>query len=276
MKKILFMAAMIACTGIYAQDKKTSILLNPNQVITINSQSTQKANMGMGMETNSNNTTVVESKVTALGKDNYTIHSKIKRMVIEADMMGNHSSFDSDKKEDLESDMGKAIAPLLEEDMVATLDKNSGEWKAEKKAEENKEENPLEEMMTAISGSSPQGLSGGIYFQLPADFKVGTTWSESKSVKDIKSTTNYTVKSVTDNIVVVGYTSTMVGTTQTEMQGMQVDVDIDSKSSGEITVDSKTSLVKKKSSKDDINSTLNMGGQSMPITTSVETTTSFQ
>jgi len=276
MKKLLFMAALFACTGIYAQDKKTSIVLNPNQVITINSQSTQKANMGMGMETNSNNTTVVESKVTATGKDNYTISSKVKRMVIEADMMGNHSSFDSDKKEDLESDMGKAIAPLLEEEMIATLDKNTGEWKNEQKAEENKEENPLEEMMTAISGSSPQGLSGGIYFQLPAYFKEGAAWSETKTVKDVKSTTNYTIKTITDNIVVVGYNSTMVGTTQTEMQGMQVDVDIDSKSTGEITVDGKTSLVKKKSSKDDINSTLNMGGQTMPITSSVETTTTIQ
>jgi len=130
--------------------------------------------------------------------------------------------------------------------------------------------------MTAISGSSPQGLSGGIYFQLPADFKEGAAWSETKTVKDVKSTTNYTIKTITDNIVVVGYNSTMVGTTQTEMQGMQVDVDIDSKSTGEITVDGKTSLVKKKSSKDDINSTLNMGGQTMPITSSVETTTTIQ
>jgi hypothetical protein len=61
----------------------------------------------------------------------------------------------------------------------------------------------------------------------------------------------------------------MDGTSSVEAQGMQMDLTVSAKSEGLVIVDTKTSLVKKRTSVTDVTGSIETMGQSMPMTSKV-------
>lgn len=277
MKAALLLLASIACTfSSLAQKNDGKVVLTKGQKIIIKTSSTQDADMGMGMEmknfsSSQNNLVVLDADDTS-----YSITNTLTGLKISMDMMGQTTSYDSDKKEDSASEIGKSIPNLNIPDTV-TMNKYSRAVNARKRAEpvSTEDTNPLENMFQAFNNNKETVVSEA-FFLIPKGKKVGDKWSDSSSTKDTKSYKEYVLQSIDNGIATILENSKIENNTQTEIQGMQVTVSMSAKSTIEIKVDSNTGLVNKRETKTDLAGNLEMMGQSVPVTGKGTITTTYE
>jgi len=151
------------------------------------------------------------------------------------------------------------------------IDNNTGKVTTEKKADTTstaKNDNPLEGIMNmTVSNENNGALAESIIFVLPTYKKAGDSWQDSSEVKnDARIYKTYTLKSVQDGMATLGLISKSNGKTTTEAQGMQIDLMMDIKSDAELLVDTKTSIIKKITRTINIDGSMEVMGQSLPIT----------
>ncbi len=84
-----------------------------------------------------------------------------------------------------------------------------------------------------------------------------------------------TVKKIENNIAYIDLDGTKSGTTTMEMMGSQIDMILNGKITGSMTVNTKTRLTQKQEMQTDITSSMDVGGQTMNMTTKGKTTISF-
>ncbi|MFT3981399.1 MAG: DUF6263 family protein [Ferruginibacter sp.] len=268
MKKIVFFLTLTA-TGFAASAQ--TVKLKKGQVVTITSATSQDIDMGMGgqMTSNSKSTSVLEIKNT--DKSNYQAVTKLSKLSMTMDAMGQSQSFDSEKPEDLQSEIGKAVGDKIGKEANVTIDNTTGKVTAEKAATEDtdkKEDDPMSGLMNMFGNTDNTAATAeSIIFILPAAKKAGDTWQDSSEVKNnSKIYKTYTLKSLQDGIATIALSSKSKGSFSTEAQGMQMDIALDTKSEGEMIVDTKTSLLKKINRTVNVEGTLEVMGQSVPIT----------
>lgn len=266
MKKILLSLTLFA--GIAANAQK--ITLTKGQQITISTSTLQDIDMtGMGMQMKNNTTTTSILEVKGDDKENYTTSFKVSKMNLTMDMMGQQQSYDSDKPEDKDSEMGKALSDKIGKEVAVLINKNTGKASLENKTEVSPEKkataNPLDGMMEGFSSVEEDASVETIFFLIPAGKKTGDTWMDSSSNNGMKEVKTYTLKSINGGIASIGLFATMQGNSTMESQGMQMDITLSAKTEGEILVDSKSSLVKKRSSVMDLTGSIDVMGQSVPI-----------
>jgi phage-related protein len=75
----------------------------------------------------------------------------------------------------------------------------------------------------------------------------------------------YSIKSIEKDIATVTVIGSVTGDGVTEMQGTSISFHIETKSTGEIIVDMKKGLVNKNTNDVDMTATMDVMGQSMPI-----------
>ena len=269
MKHILLLLSVCIIGAANAQNIK----LKKGQVITINTTTTQELDMGMAgqMSNNSKSTSVMEVKDA--DKTNYFTTSRLKKISLSVDGMGQQQSFDSDKPEDRNSEMGKSLGDAVDKEVKITVDNSTGKITTEKKEEDDKkeEENPLAGLMSMFGDANKDGaLVDVVFFVLPQGKKVGDTWNDSTEVKGTsKVFKTYTLKELNGDVAKVALATKMTGSTSTEAQGTQIDVSINSKSEGEILLNPKTSIVKKINKTTNIDGMMEVMGQSMPLSSKV-------
>ncbi|HSN62257.1 MAG TPA: DUF6263 family protein [Ferruginibacter sp.] len=267
MKKILLSLTLFAGIAVNAQ----KITLTKGQQITISTSTLQDIDMtGMGMQMKNNTTTTSILEVKGDDKENYTTSFKVSKMNLTMDMMGRQQSYDSDKPEDKDSEMGKAVADKIGKEVAVLINKKTGKASLENKTgvspEKKADTNPLMDGMMDAFGSAEEDASvETIFFLIPAGKKAGDTWMDSSSNKGMKEVKTYTFKSINDGIANIAMFATMQGNSTMETQGMQMDITLSAKTEGEILVDSKSSLVKKRSSVMDLTGSMDVMGQSIPI-----------
>lgn len=277
MKQVLLPVALLISIATNAQQIK----LSKGQRISISSTTNQEIDMGMGqMKNNSVTTSVLDIKDA--DTKNYNAVYTLTKLSLEIEGMGQSQSYDSDKPEDKDSEMGKAFGEDIGKETKVTIDKNSGNTTAEKAASPEKEDvedenNPfagITKMMGAADTES--GITESAFFLIPAGKKAGDSWSDSVNVKDgMKGKRTYTLKSIDKNMATIAVFLTVEGRQDLELQGMQLEVNLSGKTEGELLVDTKTSLVKKSSRVADITGTMGMMGQSMPVSAKMTETTEY-
>lgn len=244
------------------------ITLSKGQQFVVKTTSTQEADMGMGMEMKNNSSSQNSFIVLDADNNNYSISSTLTGLKMAIDFMGQSTTYDSDLKSDTASEIGKTVKNLFIPDTVL-VNKLTAEVISDKKKESPEKEeggNPMEAMFEMLGNSNSDASVADAFFIIPAGMKVGSSWTDSSSSKDQKTIRNYTISSIEKNIATVSLISTVTSNIQTEAQGLQVSISMNTKSESEITVDILTSLVSKRSTKADINGTLELMGQSAPIT----------
>ncbi len=272
MKKIFLFIAMFSTLHSFAQkDKK--INLEKGQKITVVSTSNSDTDMGMGIKMESDYTNTYVLNVIAVDDKNYTISNTTTKMKIQMDIMGQSQSYDSEKPEDKDSDLGKDMSPTLNLPDTALVDKTSGAIVKNKKDSPERPvkgdaQDPFEGLMggVMIRGFESNVVLEGAFFIFPKDKKVGDSWTDSSREKNITTLKTYTVKSIEKNIAVITIKGSVTGDGETEMQGSTVPFHMDTKTTGEMTVDIKNGLVNKNSNQADINATMELMGQTMTIT----------
>ena len=271
MKRILLFTLAFSAGTTFAQ----SLKLETGKKITSNTINSVNMDMGMAGQMKIDGSTISMIEVTGSDTKNYSAKTSIVKMKMSQEGMGQNVNFDSDKKEDRESDMGKELGKMLDVAASVTIDKNTG-----KVSEQNKKEvitdnsNPMASLMG--NSNSAEAATAAAFFYIPNGKKIGDKWSDSLSEAGMKGLKTFELKSIVDNIATIAITTKSKGTISKEAQGMQFDITMDGTGNGEIIVDTKTFLVRKNTLSNDVNGTLDMMGQSMPLTIKSVATTVFE
>lgn len=273
MKRIFVLICCVASVQSYAQ----GIKLENGKKITTTVSSVMNMDMGPMAGGEMKITTGSTATVTVTGSDNDNIKasSVITRMTMTQEGGGQTSSFDSDNKEDLKGEMGESLAKDLNKPADVLIDKKTGAVKsASPEKPEDKEDNPLSDLMGG--GSSTTSAVGPAFFAIPAGKKAGDKWADSTSAAGLKSVMNYELQSVKDGIATVLVKTKKSGTLSKEAQGMQIDVTISSDETSTVTLNAATGIIKKSETATTAQGTLDMMGQSLPISITSTTTATTQ
>lgn len=271
MKKILLFTLSFAAANVFAQELK----LETGKKITSTTTTSVNMDMGMGGQMKIDGSTKNLIEITGSDAKNYNAKSSVVKMTMSQDGMGQTVNFDSDKKEDRETEVGKEMSKLLDVAAAVSIDKNTG-----KVTEINKKEivaddtNPMASLMG--NGNSAEASTAAAFFYIPNGKKVGDKWADSLNEAGMKGLKNFELKSIVDNVATIAVTTKAKGTISKEAQGMQFEIVMDGTGDGIILVDTKTFLVKKSTLNNDVNGTLEMMGQSLPITIKSSANTVFE
>ena len=289
MKKILFLLpGIFASATLLAQPNSVKpvftnkILLSAGQKIIVQSSLTAESSLSPGVDvsntTNSENTIEVRN----ISEKNYTLSSSLTKMQVNMNMPGNSTSYDSEKKEDRETDLGKTFSEKLNKPVEVILDVNTGkatttQMKPANNKKETDEGNPMQGMLQVMGDAGgTEALVEGAFELIPQGKNAGDSWSDSSSAKNLKMMKTYTLKSVTGNEAVIGYSMSVDAVNSMEMQGMQMEISSITKSTGEIIVDILTGLVRKKTTQSDVQGNMLLMGQSIPVNAKATTTITYQ
>ena len=258
---------------------KSNILLSNGQKVTVTTTGSSDSDMGMGMQMKNTTSAVNLFNVIATDDSSYVITNTLTKMKMSMNMMGQETNYDSEKPEDKDSEIGKGISAKLNEADTLSVNKMSAKVvKRERTASpERAEENPLMGMMAAMGVSAAKDPSmEAAFFIVPKNKKTGESWSDSTSEKRIKTVRLYTLKSIANNIATILVNATITGSGETEMRGTAMAFTMNTKNTGEITVDATSSLVSKIVSDANVSMTMDVMGQSMPITSKTSSTIVYQ
>jgi hypothetical protein len=267
MKKILFFALLFTSFHSFAQKKSSSaIKLVKGQRISVTTTNNSDADMGMGtMKNNSVNTNIII--VTGENDNEYQLTNTVTKVKMDLDGMGSTMTYDSEKPEDKDSEIGKSLSEVIGKPLNISLNKISGTATFEKKesSPEKPEKNPLEDMIGGFGSNNDPSVTGA-FLLIPAGKKAGDTWTVTDSTKEKQSTKTYTINSIQGNIAVISFTSVSNTNGTIDANGTEMNITTNTKSTGDISVDIKTGLVNKSSSVSDITASLDVMGQTMPVT----------
>lgn len=277
---IVFLAVTLLSTTLsQAQNNGAKLILTKGQKLQIDNTVKSLTNMdlmGQSMEMTSDATMTHQVEVKDKRETIYTVASTITKITSSGNAMGQAYTFDSDKKEDLESEIGKVMKGQLNVTHEADFN-TAGTFISEKKAvsTEAPNSNPMMDMMKNLTGggNNDGGGAGEIFQVLPMGKKLGDSWTDSSIAEGSKTYKTYTLKEIKGNDAILTLSGTQSTNKKIEQQGMEVNVTMESKLSGESTVDLTTGIVKQKSMVVDGAGNADAMGQAIPITTKITSNT---
>jgi hypothetical protein len=258
--------------------KSGSINLNKGQKFSIENKftalSTQEM-MGQSMESKADVFTSNNIEVKDIKDNNYHLTNTFTKVTAVMNAMGQDINFDSDKKEDMNGEMGSSMKSIINQPKNILVDKTGkiirGNKDTAKLDSASKESagGMMSMMMQQLFGNSEEtgfGLSEA-FMIVPSNAKQGFSWSDSSSKAGIKKSTTYTVKEIKGSEAIVTISGNLNADTKTEMQGMEISNKSSGKITGEEIVDLKTGLVKKRTTILESSGNMQAMGQEIPMTT---------
>ncbi|MEO6729722.1 MAG: DUF6263 family protein [Ferruginibacter sp.] len=278
---LLFAIFSIFTMTTSAQTATGKLLLTKGQKILIDNDIKTVSNqqmMGQSMEITSDAKTVHKVEVKEKKSNSYLISTTLTKVLTSGSAMGQEMKFDSDKKEDLESETGKAFKDQLNVSMDAEFNENAQVINAVKKDTAASGGNPMMDMMKKFAGASGTELNGAsaAFTIIPSGKKVGDTWSDSSITDAAKIYTTYTFKALDGKNATIVSTGKQLIKMKVEQQGMEINLTMDGILSSEGIIDISTGLIKQKTTTLNATSTTEVMGQSIPGTTKVTTVTSVK
>lgn len=280
MKKIIsFTASFVIAQLMMAQTNTNAILLLKGQKISVNNDVTIDADLGMGMQLNSVTASINSLQVKDSDTNNYTISNTLTKLKINMNMMGQNNTYDSDNKDGNNADMAKIFDDKMNKVNDVMIDKTTGAVITPKQAvikdSDEDANNISENMMKMFSNTSDVAVVEGAFEILPAGKKTGDSWADTSKTADTKTIRTYTLQSVTGNEAVMNIETTVKATNKLDFQGMEFEINTDTKTTGQVLFDISTGLVKKRDTVSDITGSFQMMGQDMPITAKTTTKTVY-
>lgn len=267
-KTTLFLSLMIS-VGAFAQTSSNGgVVLQKGQVITAQTSSDAEIDMSMGGMKNS---TVLKMKMTVIDEkpNAYILTSATTAMKMDMDGMGQTMSFDSEKQEDKDSEMGKQLSGKLSKLDTIEIAKKDGKATLLSQPSEDAE-NPM------MMGMGNQNNGYGAAFLVIPSSAIGTTWTDSVSVKNSKTKITYTVQSVEGGVATIKQVSIMDGTNELETQGMTINMTLNMKTDAIIKVNTKNGMVLSNNATTDMTGNMDAMGQQIPISSKITSSSTFQ
>ena len=203
MKKIVLLSFSFASLYAAAQNVKLEVGKTFKTTTTIESVSEM-----MGQENTTNVTSTSNLKIVSLDKNLYKGNSTLAKMTMTGSMMGQDINFDSDKKADMDSQIGQMLGGAVGKATEFTIDKNTGEQKTIASAE--KEESGA---MGGLMGGSGSEGNQNIFFVDAISKKVGEKWSKTTDVDGLKTINNYEIITIKEGLITLSSNGTTKGST---------------------------------------------------------------
>lgn len=270
--KLLFALSIVLTTQTFGQSGTLSLTKGQkfsieNKITAVNNQEV----MGQSMESKADVNTLSTIEVQNVKDNNFDLTNNIAHLKAVMSVMGQEMGFDSDKKEDLESDKGTELKNVINHPKNLTIT-NSGKIISGSKEESKKVGDEMAQMMVRLLGDNPTTDGYGIslvFIPLPKNVAPGYSWMDSSSNEETKKKTTYTVKEINGSDALITFTGTTATESQTEMQGVQVSTKISGTLKGQETIDTHTGVLKIKNSTVESTGTLSAQGMDIPMTTKI-------
>ncbi len=282
MKKILFSFLIVASFTGFSQKVSNKLSFQKGQKLEVTTNMNMSSQMMMGETSGSTlNTEVYEVKDAAAS--NTTLEKAIKNVRFSFSVMGQEKTFDSDKKEDLNSDLGQSIKPSIDTHQEFTVDANGRIISVKEDPTKKKKEQKSGDMMSMFMsqfnvGSAPPKAGDASLFHILPDHEVGKgdSWTDTTGINGNPFKTVYTVKDITSSEVLLDFTGDGKINTKQEMMGMSLEVKGTVAATGTVTLDKTTGLLKQKTSTSTTETSTSVSGQDMTATTKMTTVTTVK
>lgn len=275
MKRILLVALVFSAITATAQTVTRKVALAKGQQL--EQQNHVKVNMtqemmGQSMEikVESDITNLVEVKNAS--SNSYEIANTVKKVLMNMNAMGQDMKFDSDKKEDMDGQMGQAFKGKIGVPREFTVN-NEGIVTSLKNKTEKKDEGAgmMGGMMNLGDIEEKEGSAFNSIANIPArGVKVGESWNDSTSDENGKTFTTYTLKEVNGGNGLITLSSNSAISREIEQQGMTMQMEMKATTIGEYTFEVATGIIRSRKATTKATGTVDVGGQSVPL--SMETT----
>ena len=278
MKKFFISSLALTLTlGLAAQSYTPAVKLEAGKQYTVTtitkSNMTQEA-MGQTMEIPIDATNKATLTIKAASDKGYESTYITDRVQFAANMMGQDMNYDSDKKDDKDSPMGKTMNKLVGKETSFVVNGAGNiikETIVKQTQEKSDEEGP--DMMTGMMGMGMSEASTCPVFNLfvnNTELKIGDSFVDSSTVNDkdgsTKTSTTYILKEIKDGKSIFTLNGQVAISKKMEMQGMEMTTTTASKSTGDMIVDVATGLLVSKSIVTETTGNVDVQGMSIPIT----------
>lgn len=267
--KALFIPALLLL-AVSVQAQKIS-LVKGQKIETVSSSKMSMEVMGQSLENEFASTSSLEVKDQ--NKEGYQFSNTLRRITVKGTAMGNEINFDSDKKEDLDGQMGQAIKGRINTPMDYTLDR-AGKIVALSDTAQSPAGGGMGDMMN-ITGEMTKGQPFPYLSPLAGrQVKPGDSWTDSSgTAATLKTVTVYTLKSTGADGTVIGFSSNITKSGTIEQNGMEIQMDLSGVSKGESIYDSASGLLKTSASTAEFKGNMSVMGQSVPISATLSSST---
>lgn len=278
MKKLLLVLSVtLSLTAVAQNGNKLRFQKGQKlEIVTETKKNSTMELMGQSME-NIVSSTITESfDIEDVNESGATIEYKVKRLLIDANAMGRAETFDSEKEGDRKGEMGKLLEKGLKNKFTMKVD-NSGKIISIKADDDNPNagktsaEDEAMAAMISMQLGIPMGMpkeGDNSIFKILPDKPVaqGDTWTVALDSNGQKKSTVYKVASISDDGIVLDYTEEITINTKQQMMGTEANVTGTEKSTGQITLDKSSGLLKSKTITKEAKANIEAQGMSLPTT----------
>ncbi|MGB4843925.1 MAG: DUF6263 family protein [Ferruginibacter sp.] len=246
------------------------IVLTTGQKVTVETDLSIEASLGMGMEMVSSSISTNSLDVKSSTEKTYTVSNTLTKLKMNMSSMGQSNSYDSENKESNSEEMAGFFDERMNKPVDVIIDNNTGmsitEKKKDKKADDGDNANMMGDMLGMFSNSSDDAVVSGAFEIAAAGKRIGDSWSDTSISKEMKIFRTYTLNSLTGNEAIIKVAITSSAKNKLDFQGMEFEIATETKTTGDIISDISTGLVKKRNTVSDITGSFQLMGQDMPIT----------
>lgn len=266
-KSIFSIIALLSFQFVLAQTNASKVQLTKGQKIRMMSKDTsnikqKRGEESMDMKTLSSSMTEVE--ILEVNDKGYLATATVKKIKVDFDGFGQKMIYDSEDPAKQQGMMADNMKNILDKADTIRLDFDGKKVEDDEKGE-NKKGKGRGGMMRMMNQGG--GNVENAFLLVPAEAKEGNGWKKDASKEDVRTQTIYFVEKITGNLATVSFKRKTKGTvSRSGGQGGDMKIEMDNLSSGLITVDVQTGLVKSYTETTNSNSKTNMMGQEMPST----------
>jgi hypothetical protein len=232
--------------------------------------------MGQQIEINGDVNMNYNMEVADKNPEGTTVKSTLTRMKLNTTAMGQSRSFDSEKPEDLEDEMGKVLKSEINQTTEVVLNESAAVVSIRRPNTENA--GPSADAIKSMMNFGGEESGGAVlpFLIIPHGKKTGDSWQDSTVKEGNKVTTTYTLKQIDGTTATVSFAGLQSSSRKVEQMGTEVTVNMESKISGEAIVNTATGVIREKKTSMEGTGSTEIMGQSMPISNKVTITTTVK
>ena len=129
-------------------------------------------------------------------------------------------------------------------------------------------------LMEVLDVVQPPAKGKACFFKILPDNEVGKgdTWTTSQETNGGKADAAYVISAVTDSTILIDFVENSVTVTKAEMMGSETTTTMNNKSTGKITLDRITGIIREKTISTESNGTTESSFGNLPVTSKTTTT----
>lgn len=257
--KTLLCGVLLFGNVCYGQSK---IMVTPGQkihLVNVTKSNIHQTIAGQEMDITANVT--LEADVTVKDiSNNINLSLNITHILLTTEAMGNTINFDSDKKEDMDGQVGQALKGAINKQIDAVVDMQGKAVKGGNMG--------LDDAAASLIGDNLDALYGECFLAVAPSVKAGDKFTDStgSTATGDKTSFMYDVQSVNAGVATIGFSASQVMKKEKKIQGMDAVINGSVDFSGTLNVDVKTGVVKDKKTIANGKGTTEVMGQSIPFT----------